>query len=377
MGVRLPVVAAIAGALLLTGCSTRMEPLGDVTREVWGEVDGQPVERFTITNARGTTLQVTEYGAIVTALRLPDREGAFADVVLGFDTLEGYLAGHPYFGCIAGRCANRIAHGRFTLDGSDYTLATNNGDHHLHGGDRGFDKHVWDGEPVAGEGGLSVRLVRVSPDGEEGYPGRVEATVVYTLTDDDVLRVELTATTDAPTLVNLVQHTYWNLAGDGTVEDHVLRLHAARFAPTDDGLIPLGRFDPVVGTPFDFREPTAIGARLHDVDPDDTGPRGYDLDFVVDGDPHAFRAVAELADPSSGRRFELWADQPGVQLYTGNFLDGTLVGKAGTAYPQFGGLCLETQHHPDAIHHADWPSPVLRPGETYAHRMEFRFGVGG
>ncbi len=366
-----------------------------VEREVWGEVDGAPVERFTLVNARGTTLQVTEQGAIVTSLLLPDRDGVFADVVLGFDSLEGYLAGHPYFGCIAGRCANRIAHGRFTLDGTDYTLATNDGEHHLHGGDRGFDKHVWEGEIVARPGGgnggaagddaraggevprdLSVRLTRVSPDGEEGYPGRVAATVVYTLTDDDVLRVEMSATTDAPTLVNLAQHTYWNLAGGGTVEDHVLRLHAGRYAPTDDGLIPLGRFDPVAGTPFDFREPTAIGARLRAVDPDGTGPRGYDLDLVVDGDPHALRPVAELVDPSSGRRLELRADQPGVQLYTGNVLDGTLVGKAGAAYSQYGGVCLETQHHPDAIHRPDWPSPVLRPGETYTHRMEFRFGVG-
>jgi aldose 1-epimerase len=351
---------------------------GSISREPWGTVDGRPVELFTLRNRRGTTLKVTDYGAIVTELDLPDRKGAFADVVLGFDSLAGYLGEqHPYFGCIAGRCANRIAGASFELDGRRYELARNDGRNHLHGGLRGFDRYVWEPRAEETAEGPSLLLTRVSPDGEEGYPGRLEASVRYTLTDDDVLRVEMSATTDAPTLANLVQHTYWNLAGhaSGTVEGHVLRFHAHRYVPVDGELLPLGRFDDVAGTPFDFRTPKAVGAELRAVDAGPALPRGYDHDFVIDGGPRAFRPVCELVEPTSGRSLELWSDQPGCQLYTGNFLDGTIAGKAGTRYPQYAGLCLETELHPDSIHHPGWPSPVLRPGERYEHRMELRFGV--
>lgn len=340
-----------------------------ISREPWGTVDGKPADLFTLRNRRGTLLTVTNYGATLTGLHLRDRDGKVDDVLLGFDTLDGYLGDHPYFGCIAGRCANRIAHGRFELDGVTIDLARNHGEHHLHGGNRGFGRHVWDARPELSEDGPALQLTRVSPDGEEGYPGRLDVSVTYTLTHDDVLRVGMSATTDAPTVVNLVQHAYWNLAGGGpvkgSVEQHRLRMHAERYVPVDEGLIPLGRFEDVAGTPFDFRTPVAIGARL----------RGYDHDFVIVGEPSSFRPVCGVVDPASGRRMTLWADQPGCQLYTAHSFDGTIVGKGGRAYEAFAGLCLETQHHPDSVHQPQWPSAVLRPGGRYVHGMEYRFDV--
>lgn len=363
--------------LLASGCASSGGGGGTIERRPWGAVDGQPVELFTLRNERGTTVRVTNYGAIVTEVHLRDREGSYRDVVLGFDSLEGYLAEHPYFGCIAGRCANRIAGGRFELGGTTYELARNDGPHHLHGGRKGFDKFVWTARTPRSSEGASLLLSRISPDGEEGYPGGLYVQVRYTLTPDDVLRVEMMARADAPTVVNLAQHSYWNLAGHdgGTIDGHLLRLNAERYLPVDAGLIPVGRFASVAGTPFDFRRRSPIGKHLRDVAVGPRLPRGYDHDFVIDGDPREFRQVAEVLEPISGRRLEVWSNQPGCQLYTGNFLDGSLSGKGGTPYSQHAGFCLETQYHPDSVHHPEWPSPILRPSETYWHRMEFRFGV--
>lgn len=315
---------------------------------ILGDVDGAPVRLFTLSNG-ALTLKAMSYGCVVTELRLADG----TDVALGLRDLAAYVAGNPYFGCVAGRCANRIATGRFELDGRRHQLSINNGPHHLHGGVRGFDRRVWDGEAD----GARVRFTRISPDGEEGYPGAVRASVEYAL-EGDAFRVEMTATTDAPTLVNLAHHTYWNLAGGGTILDHRLTIDAEGYTPVDDGLIPTGEIAPVAGTPFDFRRPKRIGDDLAKV------PGGYDHNF-------AFRGFARLE--AAGRVMELRSSEPGLQLYTGNFLDGTSKGKGGATYPKHAGLCLETQKFPDAIHRPGWISPVLRPGETYRHVMVHRF----
>jgi len=314
-----------------------------------GDVEGAPVRLFTLSNG-GLTLQAMSYGAIVTELRLADG----TDVVLGLRDLAAYVAGHPYFGCVAGRCANRIANGRFSIDGRPHQVSINNGPHHLHGGVRGFDRRVWDAEAD----GTRARFTRVSPDGEEGYPGAVRAVVEYALTDAGEFRVEMTATTDAPTLVNLAHHTYWNLAGGGTILDHRLTIEADAYTPVDDTLIPSGELAPVAGTPFDFRRPKRIGDDLAKV------PGGYDHNF-------AFKGLARLE--AAGRAMELRSSEPGIQFYSGNFLDGTSKGKGGAAYPKHAGLCLETQKFPDAANRPGWISPILRPGETYRHVMVHRF----
>ena len=320
-----------------------------------GEVDGLPVRQFTLTNG-ALTLKAMSYGAVVTELHVPDRQGRAGDVVLGYRNLAAYVAGTAYFGCVAGRCANRIARGRFAIDGRPFQLAINNGPHHLHGGVRGFDRRVWDAEAD----GRRVRFTRTSPDGEEGYPGTVRASVEYALTDADEFRVEMTATTDAPTLVNLAHHTYWNLAGRGTILDHRLTIEADAYVPVDGTLIPTGELAPVAGTPFDFRRPKRVGDDLAKV------PGGYDHNF-------ALRGVARLEDPASGRVLEIRTSEPGIQFYTGNFLDGTATGKDGAPIVKHAGLCLETQKFPDAVNRPDWASPILRPGETYRHVMVHRF----
>jgi aldose 1-epimerase len=344
-------------------------------REVWGELDGEPVERFTLRSTDGSILRVSSFGATITELHLPDRDGRLADVVLGFDDLDGYLGGHPYFGGVVGRCANRIAGGAFELDGTRYQLACNGGAHHLHGGGRGFDRRVWTGES---QGPGAVEFTRTSPDGEEGYPGEVQARVRYELNAGSLM-VSMSATCDAPTLLNLAQHTYWNLAGhdSGSVAGHALAVNAGRYVPVGEDLIPRGELLSVEGTPFDLRSSRPLGGRLSQSLAGPLQPPGYDHDFVIDGEPHALRPVAELTDPGSGRTLALDSDQPGCQLYTGNGLEGSLRGKGGAAYVRHGGLCLETQAHPDAIHQPGWPQPVLRPGERSLHRMRFRFGVDG
>lgn len=337
----------------------------------WGLIDGKPVKLYTLENA-GLTMRVTNYGCIITEMHVPDARGTTADVVLGFDSLDGYIAGHPCFGAVVGRCANRIAGARFTLEGKTYQLARNVGVNHLHGGVKGFDKHVWHGELVDTPDGPAVRFTRTSPAGEENYPGEVAAAVVYTLTGDRALKVEMTATSDAPTVVNLAQHTYWNLAGHaaGDVLGHELALNADRYTLMNEELIVTGEVAPVEGTPFDFREPKPIGRDMKAAGGD---PVGFDHNFVLRGEPDATKLVAKVREPATGRGFELSCNKPGVQFYTGNFLDGSHVGKDGAVYRKHHGFCLETQNFPDSIHHPEWPSVVLRPGETYRHVMVTRF----
>jgi aldose 1-epimerase len=332
------------------------------------------VNRYTLTNRDGLVATITDLGGHLTELHLPDRSGRTADVVLGHSTLESYRdrAITPYFGAIVGRYANRIAGGRFTLDGTPYTLATNDGPHHLHGGESGFDQKVWDAEPMPdGPDGPALRLTCSSPDGEEGYPGLLRATVVYTLTHDNALTIDYRATADAPTVVNLTNHAYFNLAGEASgavVTDHVLQLHAARYTVVDETLIPTGELAPVRGTPFDFTTPRPIGERLADV----AGP-GHDHNFVIDGEPGALRPAARVHHPGSGRVMEIHTTQPGVQFYDGNLLDGSITGKGGRAYVKHYGFCLETQHFPDSPNRPGFPSTVLRPGEEYHEVTVHRF----
>ena len=329
------------------------------------------MQLYTLTNRHGLVAKITDYGAIVTELHVPDRTGVLADVVLGFDTLDGYVTGTAYFGAIVGRVANRIANAAFTLEGTDYALAANDAPHHLHGGRRGWDKVVWTATPRDTAGGPALELTYVSRDGEEGYPGTVTARTVYTLTNQNELRVEMEATTDRTTLVNMAHHSYWNLGGHdaGTILDHELTLHAGAYTPGSP-MVPDGRVQPVQGTPFDFTSAKPIGRDLQR-----TGgtPIGYDHNYVVNGEPNRLRLVARLKDPKSGRVMTLSADQPGVQFYTGNFLDGSARGK-GTAYGQHAALCLETQGFPNAINVPGWQDQViLRPGQTYRHVMVHAF----
>lgn len=357
------------------------------TVQTFGKLpDGREARLYTLTVPGGWQATLTDYGAILTRFLVPPKPGTPGeptDVVLGFDTLAGYLKNSPYFGAICGRCSNRIAGGRFELDGKTHSLATNNGPNHLHGGVAGFDQKLWKATPRATDKGPAVEFELVSPAGEEGYPGRLVARVVYTLTPAGELHVEMTATTDAPTIVNLVHHSYWNLAGQasGSIADHELAVTADRYLPVDANGVPTGVIAPVAGTSFDFRperQPLGrCGPAIETVPPDARAgtPRGIDHNYLVRGwqaDGH-LRPVAMLRDPASGRGLELLSDQPGVQVYMGNFLDGTLVGKGGTAYKANSAICLETQKYPDAIHHADWPSVRLDPGQTYRHTMVHRF----
>lgn len=349
--------------------------------------DGRAVSLYTLEAPGGWRADITDYGAILTSFHVPSASGADSkpvDVVLGFDDLGGYLAGHPYFGATCGRVSNRIAGGRFELGGKTYTLATNNGANHLHGGVVGFDKKLWQATPRLSERGPTVDFEIVSPDGDEGYPAAVTARVTYTLTPDGELWVEMSATADAPTIINMVHHSYWNLAGHaaGTIRGHELAVAADSYLPVDAGGIPTGEFAPVAGTPFDLRperSPRAVlGAAIDALPPgaDGKNPGGIDHNLVIRGwrPDGSLRSVAVLRDPASGRSLEILSDQPGIQVYTGNYLDGSLKGKGGAVYGKQAAICLETQHYPDSIHHPDWPSTRLDPGQTYRHTMVHRFG---
>ena len=340
-----------------------------------GRMQEEPkIASFTLKNAAGMTATFTNYGTILRELHVPDRDGKMGDVVLGFDKAEDYTKGHPFFGATAGRVANRIGNASFTLDGKEYALAKNNGPHTLHGGRKGFDKYVWDTTQGDGPDGAWISFTRTSPDGEEGFPGTVKATVLYRLTPTNELVVEMTATTDKPTLVNLAHHTYWNLAGhgSGTILGQELQLFCDRYTPGDETLVPKGTIDPVAGTPYDFTKPKKIG---QDLEKTSGKPAGYDTNFVVNGKAGELRPAARIVDPGSGRVMEMSTTEPGVQFYTGNFLDGSVKGKGGAVYVKHAGFCLETQKYPDAIHHPEWPSPILRPGETYRHVMVHRFST--
>ncbi len=356
-----------------------------ILEAVYGQMpDGRDAKIWTLSNASGMEAKVTEYGAILVSLKVPDKEGKLADVTHGYDTLEGWLGNTSYFGATVGRFGNRIAHGKFSLDGKEYSLATNNDPGGipcaLHGGIEGFCKKLWKGEGFVADGACGVRLAYTSPDGEEGYPGELSVEVVYTLTDDNQLVWEATATTDAPTVVNIVHHSYWNLSGDPSksINDHELTLHAGHYLPTDPGLIPLGEKASVEGTPLDFRKPTAIGARVEGDFEALELAGGYDHAWVLDaaepGEDGLFPA-ARLRDPGSGRVLQLSTNQPAIQFYGGNFLDGTAVGKGGVAYQHRTALCLETENWPDAPNNPKAPSAVLRPGETYYHKMVHAFSI--
>jgi len=347
-----------------------------VERDRFGvTADGTPVDRFTLRNARGMMVRVITFGATVTELWAPDRTGRADDVVLGFDNLAGYEGPqNPYFGGTAGRVAFRITEGKFTLDGQDYRLTLNVPPHHLHGGTKGFSRMVWKGETPAAGKDPAVKLTLESPDGDQGYPGRLEATVVYTLTGQNELAIEYAATTDRPTPVNLTHHSYFNLAGagQGDVLGHVLQLEAARYTPLDEKKIPTGRIEPVEGTPYDFRRPTAIGARMR---PGSEVAGGYDLSYPVDrpDDPTWLVRVATLCEPTSGRVLEVLSTEPAIVLYTGNYLDGTLRGKGEKLYAKHAGVCLETAHLPDSVNRPAFPPVILRPGQAYHHRCVYRF----
>ncbi|MHB2017941.1 MAG: aldose epimerase family protein [Candidatus Xenobia bacterium] len=362
--------AHFAVALAVTMAALILAPAAHaaVTRSAFGKTpEGQAVTLFTITNARGTVLKMTDYGATVVALEVADRNEKRTNVVLGFPTLEGYLGDHPYFGATVGRYANRIAKGQFTLDGKSYHLALNNGPNTLHGGKKGFNRYVWHAHEVP----HGVRFELVSPNGQEGYPGTLKVGVTYLLTDDDTLRITYDATTDAPTVLNLTNHTYWNLAGagHGDVLGHVLTLASDVYLPVDDTLIPTGKFAAVRGTPFDFTTATPIGRHLNEIH---SKPVGYDHCYVLRNQTSHLALAAHVEEPQSGRVMECWTTQPGIQLYTGNFLDGS---PANGGFRQHTAFCLETEHYPDSPNRPDFPSTVLQPGETYHQVTEYRFST--
>ena len=340
----------------------------------FGEADGKPVDLYVLKDEHGMVAKVMTYGATLTELDVPDRNGTLDDVVLGFDTLAGYLGKDPYFGAVVGRVGNRIAKGRFTLDGKAYQLATNNGANHLHGGIKGFDKVVWDASIVPGPGGSWVSFTYKSRDGEEGYPGNCTVTVRYGIRNS-ALWLRYKVTTDKDTPVNVTNHSYFNLGGaeNGDILGHVLTLYADRYTPVDAGLIPTGELRPVAGTPMDFRTPTPIGEHLKEVGGD---PVGYDHNFVLkpgEGPIPGAVHVANVYEPKSGRVMDAWTTEPGVQFYSGNFLDGTLTGKKGVVYKQYWGLALETQHFPDSVNHPNFPSYVLHAGDTYHSSTVYQF----
>ena len=349
-----------------------------ITRADFGKTpDGESVELFTLTNSMGMEAKITNYGGIVVSLTAPDRNRKFADVVLGFNDLESYLKGHPYFGSIIGRYGNRIAKGRFSLSGVEYKLAVNNGPNHLHGGIKGFDKVVWTAKPGSTKTGASLTLMYLSKDGEEGYPGNLNVKVVYTLTNNNELRIDYSATTDKDTVINLTHHSYFNLAGEGNgdILNHRVTLKANRFLPTDTTSIPTGELRSVGGNPFDFVTPHAIGERINQNDQQLQFGNGYDHNWIVNGSPGRMRIAAEVYEPTSGRLMQVWTTEPGIQFYTGNFLDGTLTGKSGKPYPRRSGFCLETQHYPDSPNQAKFPTTTLRKGATYNSTTIYHFLV--
>ena len=351
--------------------------LSTITQVPFGKTTvGTPVELYTLRNRHGMEARIMTYGGIITNLTAPDRKGHFADVVLGYDTLPEYFRGTSYFGALIGRYGNRIGHAQFTLDGVKYKLAANNGPNSLHGGLVGFDKVVWqvEGSTVTAQG-PQLSLAYVSRNGEEGFPGNLKVKAVYTLTEDNTLRLEFTAVTDKDTPVNLTQHSYFNLRGHGDILGHVLEIPADRFTPVDDTLIPNGELRPVSGTAFDFRKATAIGARIGAADEQLKFGKGYDHNYVLNKAPGVMGPVATVYEPETGRVLEVDSTEPGVQFYSGNFLDGKSTGKGGWAYEFRNGLALEPQHFPDSPNEAKFPAVILHPGETYRHTLVYRFTV--
>lgn len=371
--------AALVFAAVITGLShvscqsTSDSAMNKVTSEMWGEHNGQKVELFTLTNKNGMEAKITNYGGIIVSLTAPDRTGSFADVVLGFDSLERYVQKNPFFGCITGRYANRIGGASFKIDGKEFHVTANSGKNHIHGGKLGFDKKVWKASKVNKGGAAGVTMRYRSADGEEGYPGNLDCTVAYVLTDDNALEIEYTATTDAPTVVNLTNHSYFNLAGEGSSEilRHEMMINADQFTPTDVELIPTGALESVIGTPLDFTVPRRIGERIAaDFEPLRFG-KGYDHNYVLSG--RGMKLAARARDPKSGRVMEVHTSEPGIQFYTANHLNTT--GKKGHTYGPRSAFCLETQRFPDSPNKPSFPTAVLRPGDAYQHTTVFKFSA--
>lgn len=343
--------------------SQKEETAMGIQKESFGQTpDGRKVDLFTLTNANGLKAKITSYGGILVSLEIPDSNDKLADVTLGYDNLDGYIKNNsPYFGGIIGRYGNRIGKAKFTLDGVEYKLAANNGENHLHGGNKGFDKVVWDANEVKSKDGVGLRLTYLSKDGEENYPGNLKCVVTYTLTNNNELKIEYEATTDKPTVVNLTNHAYWNLAGQGNgdILGHQLKLEADKYTPVDSGLIPTGEIKSVKDSPMDFTTPMVIGSRIDKVE------GGYDHNYVLRSGGGTLSLAARVYEPSSGRVLEIYTTEPGIQFYSGNFLDGTITGKAGKVYNKHYGFCLETQHFPDSPNKPAFPSVVLKPGEKY------------
>jgi aldose 1-epimerase len=337
--------------------------------------DGAPAAIYSLRNGNGIEARVSTYGGILVSLLAPDRNGNLADIVLGYDHLQGYLDSSPYFGALVGRCANRIAKGKFTLEGKTYSLAVNNGSNSLHGGLKGFDKVIWQPTLTRMATGPALELNYLSKDGEEGYPGNLTVKAIYSLDETNSLRVDITATTDKTTIVNLTQHSYFNLIGQGDALGHLVQIDADRFTPVDATLIPIGELRPVNATPFDFRQPTAIGARIDQDDEQLKLGHGYDHNFVVNHAPGQLGRIARVTEPSSGRVLEVFSDWPGAQFYTANHLDGSIHGKGGRVYQRRCGFCIEPQHFPDSPNHPNFPSVVLKPGQTYRHSVIYKLST--
>src|ERR1700674_3534622 len=379
--IRMMMLTIFSGAVLMTilGATGATPQSGSTTKKSFGKTpDGQPVDLFVLTNRGGAEASITNYGGAVVSLKVPDRNGKLADVVLGYDTADGYVNDKSYFGALVGRYGNRIGHAQFMLDGKTYTLAKNNGENSLHGGIKGFDKALWTAKILPAKDGQSLELSYLSKDGDEGFPGNLKVTVTYRWTDANALQIEYSATTDKKTVVNLTNHSYFNLAGQGSgdILGHQLVIEADKFTPVDSGLIPTGELRDVAGTPFDFREATAIGARIDQDEEQLKLGGGYDHNFVLRRAAYVEESLdARVVEPASGRVLEVWTTEPGVQFYTGNFLDGKTPGKGGVTYPRRNAFCLETQHYPDSPNQPKFPSVVVKPGERYHTITTYRFTV--
>ncbi|MFN0107284.1 MAG: aldose epimerase family protein [Blastocatellia bacterium] len=372
----LPLLIVLTVLLFCVGFQNNPVGKAGVQKEAFGQLpDGTSVDLFTLTNRRGAQARITNYGGIVVSLKVPDRKGQMGDVVLGYDTLAEYVKRNPMFGALVGRFGNRIANAKFSLNGVEHQLAPNSGGHHIHGGRKGFDKVVWQAKPLASKDGAALELNYLSKDGEEGYPGNLAVTVTYTLTNDNALKIDYRATTDKDTIVNLTNHSYFNLAGTGDVRQHELQINAERTLVAGDKLIPTGEFKSVAGTPFDFRKPKAIGAEINSSDPQIVLGRGYDHSFELNHKSGVLSLAAKIYEPTTGRVMETFTTEPAVIFYTSNGFDGSIKGKGGQAYPRYGGLCLETQHFPDSPNKPQFPSTVLKKGATYRSTTVFKFST--
>ena len=368
------------GAACLIGCTSMSNPTpsGTISQAPFGNTpDGTPVAIYTLRNSKGMEVRIMTYGGIVQSLKVPDKNGKLGDVVLGYDNLDGYLKSSPFFGALVGRYGNRIGGAKFTLEGKTYTLATNNGPNSLHGGIKGFDKVVWKATSLMTADGSALQLTYFSKDGEEGFPGNLKVTAVYTLTDDNELRLDFTATTDQPTVCNLTHHSYFNLAGQGNgdILGHIVYINADNTTPVDSNLITTGEIKPVDGTPFDFRKPTAIGARINDPDTVLQYGPGYDHNWVINKPMGKLGLQARVYEPATGRVMEVFSTEPGLQFYTGNSLDGSITGKDGKVYQRRTAFCMEPQHYPDSPNKPMFPTTELKPGETYQNTIIYRFYV--